>query len=112
MMERNQHIANWKKRKFFFFLIIPVILLLLAFAVMLLWNAILPSLLNISAINYWQSLGVLVLCRILFGGFRFGPRGDRPSFKGMQWREKWMQMNEEERLQFKEEWKKRCGEKK
>lgn len=37
--------------------------------VMLLWNSLLPSLFSLPAITFWQALGILVLCRILFGGF-------------------------------------------
>ena len=37
--------------------------------VLLLWNWLLPPLFGISQINFWQALGILVLCRILFGGF-------------------------------------------
>ena len=100
----------WKRRgrRFFFFFILAG---LFAFAaiVMLLWNAILPDLLRVSPINYWQSLGLLVLCRILFGGFRFGShhRG-RPPFANRGFREKFMNMTEEERDTFNREWKERC----
>lgn len=37
-------------------------------AVTLLWNAILPALFGWPALTFWQGLGLLVLCRILFGG--------------------------------------------
>lgn len=37
--------------------------------VLLLWNWLLPPLFGISQISFWQALGILVLCRILFGGF-------------------------------------------
>jgi len=40
----------------------------LAAAVMLLWNALIPAIIGWSAIGYWQSLGLLVLCRLLLGG--------------------------------------------
>lgn len=40
--------------------------------VMLLWNALLPPLFSLPAITFWQALGILVLCRILFGGFGGG----------------------------------------
>lgn len=45
--------------------------------VMLLWNALLPSLLGLPLITFWQALGILLLCRILFGGL--GMRGGRSS---------------------------------
>ncbi len=37
--------------------------------VMLLWNSLLPPLFRLPMITFWQALGILVLCRILFGGF-------------------------------------------
>ena len=37
--------------------------------VMHLWNWLLPSLFGWRQISFWQGLGLLVLCRILFGGF-------------------------------------------
>ena len=44
--------------------------------VMGLWNAIIPELLSgARSLDYPHALGLLVLCRILFGGFR----GDRKS---------------------------------
>jgi hypothetical protein len=43
--------------------------------VMLLWNALLPSLFSLPVISFWQALGILLLCRILFGGV--GMRGRR-----------------------------------
>jgi hypothetical protein len=37
--------------------------------IMLLWNALLPELFGVKAINYWQTAGLLILSRLLFGGF-------------------------------------------
>ncbi|MCC8144802.1 MAG: hypothetical protein LIO97_13780 [Tannerellaceae bacterium] len=38
---------------------------------MLLWNALLPALFaGVSVITYWQAAGLLVLARILLGGFK------------------------------------------
>ena len=36
--------------------------------VMYLWNWLLPPLLGWRLITFWQALGILALCRILFGG--------------------------------------------
>ena len=36
--------------------------------VKLLWNWLVPSLFGLSALTFWQALGLLALCRILFGG--------------------------------------------
>jgi len=37
--------------------------------VRLLWNWLLPPLFGWPRIGFWQALGLLALCRILFGGF-------------------------------------------
>ena len=80
--------------------------------VMWLWNSILPDVTGVKAITYWQSMGILALARILFGGFHFKrPYGKRPPFAQKQFREKWMNMSSEDREKMKEEWRKRCGSK-
>lgn len=37
--------------------------------VRLLWNVLLPPLFGFPLLTFWQALGLLALCRILFGGF-------------------------------------------
>ena len=65
-------------------------------AVMLLWNAILPAVFSgARSIDYLQALGLLVLSRILFGGFR-GHGGWRSR---RHWA-RWQAMTPEEREQF------------
>jgi hypothetical protein len=90
-------------------------LLLFGFIVMLLWNCLLPGLFGFHTLNLWEAIGILILAKILFGaGFSKGKhwgRGD--SGFGMEkhrreWKEKWLNMTEEERIKFKEEWKNRC----
>lgn len=89
------------------FKIAGIVLLVIAagtgfsFAVMLLWNALMPSIFGLGIISFWQALGLLVLSRLLFGGH--GHHGG-PRFKGMRHknaiREKWMKMTPEERKEF------------
>ena len=68
------------------------------FAVEWLWNHLMPAIFGLHAISYWQALGLLVLGKILFGGFRGGHawRGD--------WRarmiRRWEEMTPEERDKF------------
>jgi hypothetical protein len=101
----NSNRSHWRKKGFFFVLFILAAVLGAAALVMFLWNAVLPSLLNVPLISYWQSLGLLALCRILFGGFRFGSRGHY----GGGWKEKYRNMSEEEKAALKAKWKERCG---
>lgn len=88
------------------FLLIPLfVIAFLALAgtiVMLLWNNVLTVVLHVQAINFWQAAGILVLCRILFGGFK-GPGGPG-RWRGRMF-EKWEEMSPEERERFRERWK-------
>jgi|SRR5581483_11875252 len=81
--------------------------LVLGFIIMRLWNWLMPPLFGLRAIGYWQALGLLLLSKILFGGFRGGRWG------GMRWRrrmmERWAQMTPEEREKFRAAMQSRCG---
>lgn len=108
-MERKSN--NWKMKKLFKGLFMLCLLLLFPFIIMSLWNAILPEVLDARTITYWQALGLFLLSRILFGGFRCGgsKRCGRPGFGKAGFRQKFMNMSDEEKIAFKERWKNRCG---
>ncbi|WP_100613975.1 hypothetical protein [Confluentibacter citreus] len=91
------------KRKFFF--LVPIVILFgLTFIVMWLWNAILPEIIYVKPITYWQAMGILVLSKILFGGFsKCG--NHTQGLRKMQFINKIKNMSPEERAKFKEEWK-------
>jgi hypothetical protein len=89
---------------------LPFALLFLAlfgFVVMRLWNWLMPALFGWHLITFWQALGVLILSKILFGGFKGGPG------RHMYWRrrmmERWEQMTPEEREKFRQGMRGRCG---
>nr|WP_175354567.1 hypothetical protein [Herbaspirillum robiniae] len=68
-------------------------------AVMLLWNWVVPPIFpGAAAIGFWRALGLLVLCRILFGGFRGRHGGWHEKKRRM--RERWQAMTPEERERF------------
>lgn len=75
-----------------------VALAVLGFAVMALWNWVLPPVTGLHAINYAQALALLVLARLLFGSFRGRRHG------GWYWRHRmrsgWEQMSPQERERF------------
>ena len=81
---------------------------LFSLAVMWLWNSILPGITGVRSITFWQALGLLVLCKILFGGFRGGWRGGRGHYQWSKMEARWQDMTPEEREKFKAEWKDRC----
>jgi hypothetical protein len=69
--------------------------------VMLLWNWLAPTLFGLRQITFWQALGLLALCRILFGGFGFGG-GSRRSSSRRRMAERWEQLTPEERERFRQ----------
>jgi|CXWL01.1.fsa_nt_gi hypothetical protein len=79
---------------------------LFGWVVMLLWNAVMVPVAGAGIITFWQALGLLVLSRILVGGFGGRGRGYR---RENNWRGRWMNMSEEERTAFQQNWKNRCG---
>ena len=102
------------KRKFVF--AIPFLIIAFVFlgglAVMLLWNAILPAVLGVSVITFWQALGILALSKILFGGFRGGWGGRRRQHWKQHMENKWSSMSPEEKEKFQQSWRARCSESK
>ena len=111
-MKEKMYKEQVRLKRFFIILLFATgAMLLLGGIVLLLWNAILSSLLHVNIITYWQAVGLLVLCKILFGSFR---PGSRRTFLGSpgHLKEKLMNMSEEEKTVFREQWQKRCAERK
>ena len=71
------------------------------FVVRALWNWLLPPLFALPAITFWQALGLLALCRILFGGLSM--RGDHGAHRHRM-AERWKNMTPEERERFRNSW--------
>ena len=57
---------------------------LFTYVVMLLWNWLVPDLFSGPLITYWQTLGILILSKILFTGLG-GHRRDRRPWKSRTW---------------------------
>jgi hypothetical protein len=68
------------------------------FVVTHLWNYLMPGLFGLHAITFWQAVGLMVLGRLLFGGFRPGRGGF--GWRGGEMRRRWEQMTPEEREKF------------
>jgi hypothetical protein len=67
--------------------------------VMHLWNWLLPTLFGWKQIGFWQAVGLLALCRILFGGVGRGGGMRRSHFR-RRMAERWDQMTPEQRSKF------------
>ncbi|RFM29851.1 hypothetical protein [Deminuibacter soli] len=87
-------------------LMVVVAVFVLGEVVMQLWNNILTPVLHVQTMNFWQALGLLVLCRILFGGFKGWGGGNA------RWRyrmfEKWQEMTPEDREKFQARFRNKC----
>lgn len=70
--------------------IAALLALIFGWVVMLLWNGVLPSLLGLRTIDYWQSVGLILLTRILVGGLpqsRGHQAGQRHNMRAHAWRD-------------------------
>ena len=106
----TMHQHHWRKRRFLFIPIFLIGLFTVSAIVMLLWNAILPYVSGLLPLSYWQAMGIFVLSRILFSGFHFrGHHGHRPPFMHPSIKDRFMSMSDEEREQFRNQWKQRCS---
>lgn len=101
-MRRNRLVRVLK-----FMLFAALFVIVFGFFVMRLWNWLTPPLFGWHVITFWQALGILILSKILFGGFRGGPP------RGWDWRrrmmERWDQMTPEEREKMREAMRGGCG---
>ena len=98
------------KKKWIYFVAPPALVIFIAIGgevVMHLWNWLLPALFGVRTITFWQALGLLALCRILFGGHGFHG-GDRSHWG--RWRGDDRQcMTPEEREKLRQDLGSRCG---
>jgi len=101
---------RWKKMIFIAPLAILGILVFIFIGgevVLQLWNWLLPPLFGWHELTFWQALGMLGLCRILFGGFGMHGSG-RPNWR-RRMRERWENMTPEEREPFRQRMRERWG---
>lgn len=108
-----------KRNKFtkgvFFLIMATVFVFVLGSVVMWLWNTLLPDLTGVKEITFWQAVGLFILSRILFGGFRWGGSQHKQKWKAKRkamWREKMAGMDEDKKADLKAKWRNYCDNKK
>jgi hypothetical protein len=98
-----------KNRKWIFFVAPPGVVLFVAlfgYIIKWLWNWLLPGIFTgAHLITFWQAIGLLLLCRILFGSWGGGHNGGRHRRR----KEQWEAMSPEEREKFRQSMRARCG---
>lgn len=98
------------KFRFLIPLFVLGVVALVALVVYGLWNGVLTEVVNVKAVTYWQALGILVLARILFGGFpgrRGGPFG--PAWRRHMMMKRWESLTPEQREKMRQEMRQRFG---
>jgi hypothetical protein len=100
-MNNSRRSEENMKRKLFLFVAIPILIgictLIGGQIVKLLWNWLLPNLFGFKQISFWQAIGLLALCRILFGGMGMGGRCHRRADG------KWEKLTPEEREKLRDD---------
>jgi hypothetical protein len=89
----------WKAAKVL--LCIVVVVAVAGFVVKGLWNALMPQIFGLHMLTFWQALGLLLLTKLLFGGFHRHSGGGKGRWRN-QMRERWEKMSPEERERFRE----------
>jgi hypothetical protein len=97
---------RWIRRGLRFSVFAALAVTVFSFVVMGLWNWLVPGVFGGHTITFWQALGLLILSKVLFGGFRGRPGP-------MHWRQRianrWEQMTPEEREKFRQGMREGCG---
>lgn len=100
------------------FLITTLAVFALGFVFMLLWNWLMPEIFGLTEITWHQAIGLLVLCKILFGFGLSKPKcnkcdkevaEDTCSTPPSKWKEKMKNRFDSMSDEEKEQLKKRCG---
>jgi hypothetical protein len=115
MIRRSEEL-NMRKKKWI--LLDPLALLAIALFIWIggefvlhLWNWLLPTLFGWRQITFWQAIGLLALCRILFGslGNHGSHRSNMRRRIDQRMDERWERMTPEEREKYRQSWRSRCG---
>ena len=70
-----------------------VLAFLFGYFVMLLWNWIMPAIFGLGTVNFWQAVGVIILARLIFGGFKHSHRDKDHRKFSRRWKKKFKNGN-------------------
>ena len=101
----------WLKKAVKFVFFAALFVAIATFATMSLWNWLMPMIFHLPLLTFWQTLGLLVLSRILTGGFGRGGQGGWA--RGRAWKRQMQQRMEAfspaEREKFRQQMRSRCA---
>ena len=108
-MNRFRRVKPWKMVRMGVAAIVAITvgLLLFGWVTLHLWNWLMPPVFGLHTITFVQALGLLLLCKILFGGFH--PRGGGRRRWRQHMEDRWAHMTPEERERFRAGMRGRCG---
>ena len=102
----------WLLRGLRFFFFAALFVAVAGFGTQALWNWLMPALFRLPAISLGQTYGLLLLSRILFGGFRSGRPGAWAR-KRREWKQRMTgrmeHLSPEAREKFRQQMQTRCG---
>ena len=102
----------WLLRGLRFFFFAALFVAVAGFGTQALWNWLMPALFRLPAITLGQTYGLLLLSRILFGGFR-GGRPGAWARKRREWKQRMTgrmeHLSPEAREKFRQQMQTRCG---
>ncbi len=101
----------WLKKAVKFVFFAGLFVVVAGFATMSLWNWLMPMIFHLPVLTFGQTIGLLVLSRILLGGFGRGGGGGWA--RGRAWKRQMMQRMETfspaEREKFRQQMRNRCA---
>ena len=101
----------WLAKAAKFVLLAALFVTAAVFATMSLWNWLMPMIFHLPTLTFWQTLGLVVLSRILTGGFGRGGRGGWA--RGQAWKRQIQHRMEAfspaEREKFRQQMRSRCA---
>jgi len=100
---------HWTRKALKILVIATVAITVITVVVMTLWNWLIPPLFRGPALTFWQTLGLLVLAKILGKVLFRGRPGPPPWAWRRRMMERWDQMTPEEREEFRQGLKTRSG---
>ena len=90
----------FRRRWYLFIPLILVAFVFFGFITMHLWNSLMPVIFHLPEITFWQTVGLMILSRLIIGGFGGHGRGHGNGHCRSNMHEKWENMTPEARERF------------